>query len=136
MTLENIGLLKAIGSKMNYLNQRQRVIAQNVANADTPGYQPMDLKPVDFSTVLKDVTNQSGVKLQTTNGRHLPNANDIRDPREGEQRETYEVAPAGNAVIMEEQLVNAGATVGEYNLMTNLLQRNVGLIQIALGTNR
>ena len=136
MTLENIGLFKAIGAKMDYLNQRQRVIAQNVSNADTPNYQPMDLKPVDFGSVLKGVTNQRSVRIETTNQRHMPSPNQIRDPREDEQRETYEVAPAGNAVIMEEQLLNAGRTVADYNLMTNLMQKNVGMIQIALGVQR
>ena len=136
MSLENIGLFKAIGSKMNYLNQQQRVTSQNIANSDTPGYQPMKLKEVDFGTVLKDVTNSQNVTIQTTNDRHMPSPNSIANPREDEQRRTYEVAPAGNAVIMEEQLINAGKTVADYNLMTNLLQKNVGLIQIALGTQR
>ena len=136
MSLENIGLLKAIGSKMNYLNQQQRITAQNISNSDTPGYQPMALKPVDFGTILKDVTNQSGVNIQTTNARHLPSASAIQNPREDEQRQTYEVAPAGNAVIVEEQLINAGKTVADYNLMTNLLQKNVGMIQIAIGSQR
>ena len=136
MSLENIGLFKAIGSKMNYLNQQQRVTSQNIANSDTPGYQPMRLKEVDFGTILKDVTNRQGVGINTTNKGHMPSPNSIATPREDEQRTTYEVAPAGNAVIMEEQLLNAGKTVADYNLMTNLLQKNVGLIQIALGTQR
>ena len=43
MTTQDIGLFKALGAKMDYLGQRQRVIAQNVANADTPNYRPNDL---------------------------------------------------------------------------------------------
>jgi len=136
MTTQNIGLFKALGAKMGYLNQRQRVISQNIANSDTPGYQPKDLKPVDFSTVLKGVTNSKQVGINTTHSGHMPSNTDIADPRSAKQRETYEVAPAGNAVIMEEQLLNAGQTVGDYNLMANLLQKHVGMIQIALGTQR
>lgn len=136
MTIENIGLFKAIGAKMDYLNQRQRVISQNIANSDTPGYRPKDLKPVDFSTVLKGVTESRGVSVETTNTRHMPSADKIADPRSAKQRDTYEVAPAGNAVIMEEQLINAGRTVSDYNLMANLMQKQISMIQIALGTNR
>ena len=40
MTIDNIGLFQALGAKMDYLGQRQRIISQNVANSDTPGYQP------------------------------------------------------------------------------------------------
>jgi flagellar basal-body rod protein FlgB len=135
MTTQNIGLFKAIGAKMDYLNQRQRIIAQNVANSDTPGYRPSDLKPVDFGRVLKGIEEkgQLKVRLDTTSAGHMPPADKIADPRAAKQRSTYEVAPAGNAVIMEEQLINANRTVADYNLMANLLQKNVGMIRTALG---
>ncbi len=135
MTTENIALFQALGAKMDYLNQRQRVISQNIANTDTPGYRPKDLKTVDFSNVLKNVTSGNhSVSLDTTNEGHLPPPSDvsIADPRK--QKHTYEVAPAGNAVIMEEQLLKSGQTVMDYNLMTNLVQKNIGMIRTALGT--
>ena len=136
MTTQNIGLFKALGAKMGYLNQRQRVISQNIANSDTPNYRPKDLKPVDFSTVLKGVTESKDVKIDSTHAMHMPADGRIADPREGKQRDTYEVAPAGNSVIMEEQLINAGQTVGDYNLMANLMQKHVSMIQIAIGAGR
>jgi flagellar basal-body rod protein FlgB len=135
MTTENITLFQALGAKMDFLNQRQRVIAQNIANADTPGYRPKDMKPVDFSSVLKNVgnTGRQNVHLESTKSGHMPPPNDVHidDPRK--QKRTYEVAPAGNAVIMEEQLLNSGRTVSDYTLMTNLLRKNMGLIGTALG---
>ena len=133
MTTQNLALFKAIGAKMDFLNQRQRIISQNVSNSDTPGYQPQDLVPVDFSKVLKDVTDKGAVSLETTHSGHMPPAGEINDAREDEQDGTYEVAPAGNAVIMEEQLINAGQNVADYNLMTNLLQKNVGMLRTAIG---
>lgn len=139
MTTENIALFKALGSKMDFLNQRQRVISQNIANADTPGYRPQDLVPVDFDSVLKDVTNSSkvpGVYMNVTDNGHSRGLGDIEDPKARKQKEAYEVAPAGNAVIMEEQLINAGRTVTDYNLMTNLYQKNIGMMQTALGVQR
>ena len=137
MTIDNIGLFQALGAKMDYLGQRQRIISQNVANSDTPGYQPKDLKPVDFSHVLDQVTERgSNVSLATTNSGHLPPNDAIANPRSGNQDETYEVAPAGNAVIMEEQLINSNRTVMDYNLMTNVMRKNVSLIQTAIGRQR
>lgn len=135
MTTQNIGLFKAIGAKMDYLNQRQRVIAQNIANSDTPGYRPSDLKPMDFSSVLKNVQDpgKMSVRLETTNVAHMPPEGKIADPKSAKQKNVYEVAPAGNAVIMEEQLINSNRTIADYNLMANLLQKNVGMIRTALG---
>lgn len=135
MTTENISLFRALGAKMDYLNQRQRVISQNIANTDTPGYRPQDLKKADFSSVLKSVVKdkQSQVHLETTDAGHMPPPNEIQDPKQRKAKKTYEVAPAGNAVIMEEQLINSGQTMMDYNLMTNLMTKNVGLIRTALG---
>ena len=59
-----------------------------------------------------------------------------KENRSGNQDETYEVAPAGNAVIMEEQLINSNRTVMDYNLMTNVMRKNVSLIQTAIGRQR
>lgn len=135
MTTQNIALFKALSAKMDYLGQRQRVIAQNVSNADTPGYKPQDLLPVDFGQVLKKVSKSGGVGIETTNPMHMPSPDQIEDTKEVKSKKTYEIAPAGNAVIMEEQLLNAGRTVMDYNLMTTLYQKNVGLIRTALGRN-
>ena len=135
--MQNIALFRGIGAKMNYLNQRQTVISHNIANADTPGYQPMDLKKADFSRVLGKVVegnkNIQPVNVSTTSTNHITPSGDVRDPKAREARETYEVAPAGNAVIMEEQLMNAGQNSMDYNMMTNLYQKNVGMIYTALG---
>lgn len=135
MTTENIALFKALGAKMNYLAQRQRIISQNIANADTPGYRPHDLKPVNFESVLSGITGEKGgsVTMVSTSPQHIGGAGDIAGPKEARQKMTYEVAPVGNAVVMEEQVINSNQTVMDYNLVTTLLQKNMGLIKISLG---
>ena len=135
MTTQNISLLKALSAKMDYLGQRQRVISQNVANSDTPGFRPQDLKPVDFSHVLKKVSEQGGVQIETTDPMHMPSPNVVADTEEARQKKVYEMAPAGNSVIMEEQLFNANKTAMDYSLMTNLYQKNINMIRLALGRN-
>lgn len=136
MTTQNIGLFKALGAKMDYLNQRQTIISQNVANADTPGYRPMDLKEVDFGTVLKGVTKsgRGGVQMVSTNAMHVGGSDEVAQAKEGKQKKVYEVSPDGNAVIMEEQMLKSGQTVMDYNLMTSLYQKNISMIKTALGT--
>jgi flagellar basal-body rod protein FlgB len=135
MTTENLSLFKAIGAKMDFLTQRQRVISQNVSNADTPGYRPHDLKDEDFGRVLKTIVNtdKMGVLMNTTDDLHMPAPNTVPSPTEIKQKKVYEVAPVGNAVIMEEQMLSSGKTNADYNLMTSLYQKNIGLIKTALG---
>ncbi|MAF97721.1 MAG: flagellar basal body rod protein FlgB [Micavibrio sp.] len=138
MTTENLALFRGIGAKMDYLNQRQRVIAQNISNSDTPGYQAQDMTGADFKTALKDIIRDTkGVKavsVEGTNSAHIPAPNAVNTGREKEAKDTYEVAPSGNAVVMEEQLINSGQNLMDYNMMANLLQKNVGFIKTSLGT--
>lgn len=137
MTLQNIALMRGIGAKMNYLTQRQTLIASNIANADTPDYQPKDLKKADFSDVLGKALKKrnavQSVSLSTTSGGHINPSGTAPNPKARDARDVYEVAPAGNAVIMEEQMMNASQTMMDYTMMTNLLQKNVGMIKTAIG---
>lgn len=48
--LDDIPLFSMLKSHLGYLSEKQRLIAQNVANADTPGFTPQDLN--DFTTPL------------------------------------------------------------------------------------
>lgn len=125
-----------MGAKMDYLSTRQGVISQNIANADTPGYRPRDLKPVDFGAVIKRTEAGAGggtLRMAATNPGHRAAPGVTANAKSEKQRETYEVAPVGNAVVMEEQLVKSNETLMDYNLVTSLYQKNVRLLQIAMG---
>lgn len=134
MTTDNIGLFKALGAKMDYLNERQRIVSQNIANADTPRYRPQDLKEMDFGAALKNVTGDTSIRMVSTSSKHFPVASgDLADPKSAASKDVYEVTPTGNAVVMEEQLMKAGQTLADYNLVASLYQKNVRMIQTALG---
>lgn len=123
---------------MAYLDKRQEVLAQNIANADTPNYRPKDLTEIDFGRLLDHVSGESKVakvRMSSTNEKHMPAMNELPDPDARKQKITYEVAPAENAVILEEQMVKSGETVMDYTLMTNVYRKNVGMIRTALGRN-
>lgn len=122
-----------MGAKMNYLSTRQGVIAQNIANSDTPEYRPRDLTEVDFGAVLKDVTGSNKIRMERTTLGHITPGGSLDSADERKSRMTYEVAPADNAVIIEEQMVKASQTTMDYNLMTNLMRKNISMIQTALG---
>lgn len=136
MTTQNLGLFQALNAKMSYLDQRQRVLSQNIANANTPEYKPKDLTKVDFGAVLKEVTDSNVLRPETTNKMHMPSPSDIDDPKNRKMKKTYDVVPTGNAVVMEEQMVNSAQTITDYNLMTTLFSKNVAMFRTALGTGR
>ena len=140
MTTGDLTVLQGIADKMRYLEQRQKVVAENIANADTPDYRAKDIKQPDFSRILKATTAQSALTLssprltQTDRGHIGLNGASSLDGeiKPKDQKRTYEVAPDGNAVIIEEQLMRASQIMTDHRLMTNLYQKNVDLIKTAL----
>lgn len=74
MDLNKLTMFKLLKGQMGWLNRRQEVLAQNVANADTPGYKPRDLAPMDFEALVKgqnkgmDPVRSSSVTAAGANG--------------------------------------------------------------------
>ena len=65
MDFSSIPLFSILKTKMTYLSERQAILAQNVANADTPGYMARDIK---FDDALKQVMengSQGGSSFET-----------------------------------------------------------------------
>ena len=151
MTTSSLSLFNGVYTKMNYLSQSQKVIAQNIANADTPNYNAMEVKEPSFKRILGETSSdrlplssgsvrQPGMKV--TNGSHLDegglrvSTEGSKEYKEDGQRETYEVSPSNNAVVIEEQLLKAGEVAADHRLMTNIHEKYLNMLRAATGQNR
>ena len=117
-------LFDLISTRQRWLGQREAVLGQNVANADTPDYRPLDLKPASFRELLGWRLGPTlAVQLARTQPLHVAGA----VPRAAEARarrvEGFETAPSGNAVVLDEQLQKLAQTQLDYELTTNLYRR-------------
>jgi len=131
MDLFNIPLFHRITERMNWLGAREKVIAQNVANADTPQYQPKDVVPLDFGDHLKKL---AAVEPERTDPKHIVGTIPPADPVDSKkQRKTYETAPAGNSVVLEEQMQKLSIAQADYNQMVNLYRKHVDMLKTAIG---
>lgn len=120
---------------MDWLGQRQTVLAQNVANADTPHYKPQDLTERSFLQAMR--SSESRGAPGKTHAHHIDTAmNAPRDPRQREQKERYETAPSGNAVVLEEQLVQVQETQMQYAALTSLYSKQMLFFRLALTGQR
>ena len=135
MTADNVTLFKAIGAKLDYLNLRQSLVSQNIANADTPGYVPRDVTPLNFDAMLKGVRDQTTVSMAQPSGGgiSLKPKGSITGGKVHNQRYVYEISPVGNAVDLEEQVMKSSRITADYTLMLNLYQKNIGLVKTAAG---
>lgn len=136
MDLDRIPLLGLLVQRMDYLTARQRVIADNVANADTPGYRPKDIAPSAFARELSGVAGGgvAPVALKTTAPGHIAGPGSPPSGR-GQPRtaDDYEIAPSGNAVVLEEQMARLAEVQMDHATITSLYRKQIGLLRMALG---
>ena len=130
MNMEKIAVFRMTTGKMSWLAERQRVLSQNIANSDTPEYRPRDLKKVDFR---QHVRRLDVMRLKQTHVNHVSLGVEEQKFKFESQRDPYETAPGGNAVILEEQMVKVAQTSGDYELMTSLYRKHAAMLKIALG---
>jgi len=129
MNLESIPLLAMLKGKLGYVNQRQKLLAENVANADTPGYAPRDLKPFSFDQALKSSTALGG--LQRTNAMHLQGSvaqNSVWQPQVSPDSEAR---LDGNQVVLEDEMMKMTESRLDFETAVGLYQQSLGLIRLA-----
>lgn len=130
MDLTKQALFKMITERMSYLGQRQKVLAQNIANANTPGYQARDLKPVNFKDQVQRELRQ--VTPVATQSNHLPPVTPPERFAVQKERRPYETALDKNGVVLEEQAMKVGQTQVDYQASTAIYRKYVSLFKLVL----
>jgi len=131
MDIGKLGMFANLKEKMDWLTQRQEVIAQNIANSDTPNYRANDLKEFDPKNIGRD--RQFILAMQATTPGHSQGLNKPQNFKDEEVRKNYEVAPGKNAVILEEQMVKMNENQVDYQTMTRLYAKQKTMFISALG---
>jgi len=133
MELTNLPVFGLMRQRMSWLNQRQEVIAQNVANADTPKYRAHDLKTFDFKEVIRQNRPKfQQVNLRVTKESHISGSRGQSGSsyfKEENVRRPYETAPDGNQVILEEQMIKMNETVTNHNLITRIYRKQLSMFR-------
>jgi len=132
MNLVDSPLLGMIREKMSWLNARQGILSQNVANADTPGYSARDLKPLDFEQTLKNEQRSADSTLHLTDPRHIaikPNS----DGFEQDVKDSGLNDPHGNSVAIEEEMIKVADTQAQYAAAANLYSKAISMMRTAIG---
>ena len=137
MNLTNIPLLGVLRERMSWLNQRQALLSQNVANADTPGYAARDLKAPDFSQILSEQRtgspNEFAPTLRVTDPMHI----EVNTASQGGFTETVsadtDANPTGNSVSLEEEMIKVANTQAQYQAASNLYAKAVTMMRTAIG---
>ena len=116
---------------MHWNQERQRVLSENVANADTPNFRPRDLTQPTFER--NAVATVAPLQLARTDAAHQPGRISDATRFNVDSRGTFEIRPAGNAVNLEDEMMKVAATQMDYQTATSLYTRSLGMIKTALG---
>jgi len=128
MAISDIPIFAMLRTRMQWHQERQRILAENVANADTPGYRPNDLVEPKFNL---PAPGQGPLQLARTDPAHI--AGSTAAPQFPSNSRLYQVRPAGNAVSLEDEMIKVAANQMDYQAATSLYTRSLGLIKTAIG---
>jgi flagellar basal-body rod protein FlgB len=130
MPLSDIPILSMLRTRMEWHAERQRVLAENVANADTPNYQAKELAPLDFSQQLSAAT----VSLARTEAGHIAAGGGVDGTAFATERKgRYEVRPRGNTVTHEDEMMKVASNQMDFEAVTSLYTHSLALIKVAIG---
>jgi flagellar basal-body rod protein FlgB len=142
MNLDGIPLFALIKGRLGYLGDRQKVIAANIANSDTPGFAPRDLAPFT-SEFAKAVGGAAGLTLAPVQGAARTRGQAITDPRhiasnkpsvsayKSKAMPDSEITLDGNGVVLEEQTMKLAEARLDYDAAIGFYQKSLGLLRMA-----
>ena len=126
MAIGGLPLLDALRSRMGWHHARQKALAENVANADTPGFRPSDVKPPAAAT--------AGLQMLRTNSAHMNTGG--ASATNVSRAARFETRPSGNAVNLEDEMLKVAQNNQDYQLAASLYQKSLGLMKTAIGRGR
>jgi flagellar basal-body rod protein FlgB len=137
MNLDAIPLFSMLKGKLGYLGQREKLIAENVANANTPGFTPTDLKPFKASSTRSGPSAPLPMMAPVrTDAGHLEGK--VRPVKGGgaggfkpEDAPDSETTLDGNRVVLEEQMMKMTEARLEYEAAIGFYQKSLNLLRMA-----
>ena len=128
MPITDIPILSMLRERMEWHQERQRVLAENVANADTPNYRAKDLAPPDFSHEM-----QLALALDRTDPVHITAQGSSGSAFAADSSGRYAIRPRGNSVTHEDEMMKVASNQMDYEAVTSLYTRSLALIKLAIG---
>lgn len=125
---EKLELTRLAQSLAAHSGARMAVIAQNVANADTPGYKAKDLPA--FAAVFAD----DGGDMRATRAGHLTDASAAMMP--AIEAANGREAPNGNSVSLEGEMVKSVEARQNHDMALAIYRATSDVIRASLGRNR
>ena len=113
--MEPVYLFDLASAQQHWLAVRQATVAENVANANTPGYVGKDVAP------FVDVLQQAQLQLVSTEPGHI-SSDPLSTDDSAKDSSPWEVVPSGNSVSMEHEMLKANSVGRDYSMNTAIVK--------------
>ena len=125
----SLSLIQLASTRLGYLGERQQLLAQNIANLDTPGYSPKTT--ASFQTILDGAGT---LPLAQTSSEDIPAPADASAFAQDQVVDSR--APDGNAVSLDQQLAAISNNDLSQQFAVNVYQSYMGMFKTALGSTQ
>lgn len=132
MNLAEIPLFAMLRGRLGHLSERQKVIAQNVANAETPGYIAQDIKP--FQAQMRAQGASAPTVMAATQAGHMHPKSERRGAGAAYKPVAApgsEITLNGNAVVLEEEMMKMSDARMNYDAAIGFYQKSMGILRMA-----
>jgi flagellar basal-body rod protein FlgB len=132
MDFSRLPLFSMLTNRLGYLSDRQRVLAENIANVDTPEYKAKDLKKQNFDEMVRGA---SQFHMAVTQGNHIssgPGRGGVSSNSYTRQKPT-ETVLSGNAVTLDVEMMKVAQTASDNELATSLYHKQISMFRNVLG---
>lgn len=129
MTTSDVPLFSMLKSRMRWHQERQKLLAENVANSETPGYRARDLRPIQFNDLLRG----GAAGPSATDARHITTGSSSSGRFQSHRNAGVVTTPDGNAVNLEDEMLKVAQNQSDFQAAAGLYQRSLGLIRTAIG---
>lgn len=130
MDLANTPFFGLLRARLDQLSERQRLIAENIANASTPGYRPRDIDTDAFERMLASAAGGRGIAIARTHPGHMEMGGGVLETNIV-TRDDSETTIDGNAVVLEEQMARSAETRMQFETAVALYQKGLELMRLA-----
>lgn len=131
MSLLKMPVFAALTDKMRWHQARQGLLAENVANAETPNYRGRDLAHYDFAK-LNGGFSRASVTTTATQPRHFSVGGE-GGGFDAQRMANFEITPEGNGVTLEDEMMKVTNNLMDYQAATSVYQKSIKIIRTALG---
>lgn len=126
-----LSTIDLLAGAMRVAQDNHKIIANNISNADTPGYSPTKM---NFQGTLRNVLDGHGrISLRNTRPRHIQ-ASFFRPKLDSSQ--LLITKNDGNQVDLEMEIAELAKNTGRYNLYGSILKKQFQMMKYMLTNTR